>query len=856
MNALFLRRLTIYTIVLSFGATNLCLASPSEPPYQQTSSNKSIYFDIPGQNLKSALLLFGIQAEVSVVIQENLSSGEKSTPLVGYYPIQSGLKVLLGTSHIEYEISSNSQFILIKTNKHRGKQHKEIRTKSSEDLLEEVYVVSARHRQEKIVDIPMSITSFEGIELEERGINNFIKLGEILPNTILKLYRGTNSTMAAYIRGAGLNDPLSGLETSVGIYIDDVYIDRPQGVLLDLFDVERTEILRGPQGTLYGRNTIGGAIKYITNDIPNETSFSTKGSVGSYDQQDLIISFGTPINDRIKISAAVATLNQGGYGKNLHTREAHYNKQVRAVRSRVELYATDNLKLKLSWDKAEDSSNARSGYRLTEAPEYYALQNRYDTLAGVGETQHPIDNNTSTIQGISSALNWKINEITDLKWIYAHREDYSEAPSDLDSDLPVLGDSYGINDDQQKSHELHVRFNADALNLGLGIYHLDSHSVTVRDFVFPATPELRSASEHLVFFLWNTTHTKSLSYFFDFSHSLPNGFEYTLGGRQIHEDKKIDFIRNLFFPDEDIGLVSPYFSGNAQGLLGPTETTDGLTFNARISEEVFTPRISLKKKIDDEILLYTSVSDGYKPGGYAPRSIYFGEEERPEFEAEFSRSIEIGLKRENTGSFRYIYLTGFVNYIKNKQILIAVPSSNIVTGWRSETTNAQRSRIAGFESELAYRWNNSTETQLSLGWLSAKHTKFTDKNGRDLTDTVKFESTPNVTAGLNQDFFQNFYNGKLRYNFSWNYQSKVTFFAMPSKDVDQGGYSLLNASLSWTSNSRMYSFGLHINNITNKKYFSSAFNGGPQVDNILTEGRNLVFWGDPRTWTISLKYSI
>jgi iron complex outermembrane receptor protein len=128
----------------------------------------------------------------------------------------------------------------------------------------EVITVTARRREESLQDVPLSVTAVTGEQLERSGAADITAVGEVTPNVTLEVSRATNSTLTAFIRGVGQQDPVAGFEAGVGIYVDDVYLNRPQAAVLDIYDVERIEVLRGPQGTLYGRNTIGGAIKYVT----------------------------------------------------------------------------------------------------------------------------------------------------------------------------------------------------------------------------------------------------------------------------------------------------------------------------------------------------------------------------------------------------------------------------------------------------------------------------------------------------------------------------------------------------------------------------------------------------------------
>ncbi|MGN6691988.1 MAG: TonB-dependent receptor plug domain-containing protein, partial [Sphingopyxis sp.] len=200
-------------------------------------------------------------------------------------------------------------------------------------------IVSARRRDERLIDVPIAVTALSGDTLAKAGAIDITDVANMAPNTTLENSRGTNSTLTAFIRGVGQQDPVPGFEAGVGIYLDDVYLNRPQGAVLDIYDVERIEVLRGPQGTLYGRNTIGGAVKYVTRPLnPDSPELRIRGTLGTYKQADLVVTGSAPISDMFRIGGSVARLSRGGFGDNLTIPGLeNYNKDVWAGRGTIEL---------------------------------------------------------------------------------------------------------------------------------------------------------------------------------------------------------------------------------------------------------------------------------------------------------------------------------------------------------------------------------------------------------------------------------------------------------------------------------------------------------------------------------------
>ena len=253
-------------------------------------------------------------------------------------------------------------------------------------MIEEV-VVTAQRREQNLMDVPVSVTAFAGEDLERTGAIDIIALTQQTPNTTLEVSRGTNTTLTAFIRGVGQQDPVAGFESGVGIYIDDVYLNRPQAAVLDIYDVERIEVLRGPQGTLYGRNTIGGAIKYVTKRLSESPELRARGRLGNYNMIDAIVTGSAPLSDTFRIGGSIASFNRDGFGDNLNLPGIeNYNKKVLGARFSAEWDATENLFFRLSGDMVEDESDPRQGHRLTEGNLTGALVVAADAVgAGVGE---------------------------------------------------------------------------------------------------------------------------------------------------------------------------------------------------------------------------------------------------------------------------------------------------------------------------------------------------------------------------------------------------------------------------------------------------------------------------------------
>ena len=273
----------------------------------------------------------------------------------------------------------------------------------------EQVTVTARRREESLQDVPVAITALTADQLLEQNVRTLEDITAYAPNIKVNAGRATTSTINAYIRGVGQNDPLWGFEPGVGIYLDDVYIARPQGALLDVYDVERIEVLRGPQGTLYGKNTLAGAIKYVTRDIvTDDPAFNVTATGGSYDQRDIKIGGSAPVvADHVYLGAAVAYLRRDGYGELVNDGAPRgfnsvgqdvSDKDVLAARANATFVWGESSKLRVLADTVQDNSNAAGGQRMNNLLQP-ALNDRWDQ-----RTDMPVDRDRFIAKGVGCDL--------------------------------------------------------------------------------------------------------------------------------------------------------------------------------------------------------------------------------------------------------------------------------------------------------------------------------------------------------------------------------------------------------------------------------------------------------------------
>jgi iron complex outermembrane receptor protein len=742
---------------------------------------------------------------------------------------------------------------------------------SSGDNVSKV-VVTARRRAELIQDVPGAVTAISGAELEKQAIPDITALTDTVPNTTLKASRGTNTTLTAFIRGVGQQDPVAGYEQGVGIYLDDIYLARPQGALTDIYDLERIEVLRGPQGTLYGRNTIGGAVKYVTRKLAPKPTFDVKTTFGNYGEKDLVLKGSTPISDILRIGATIGTFNRNGFGHNILNGHDNYNKDVLAGRVSLELTPNSDLFVRFAADKTVDNSEPRQGQRLTAGPAPANIQpasGNYDTRANLykvlGHEQQV------TTEGSSLLAEYTIDPTLSVKSITAYRKSKSYAPIDFDSLEVPLWEAPSFYKDNQTSQEFQLTYTGAKVQGVAGLFYMKTNAYNDFDVLYNAAGGL-SLLTH------DDIDTKTWAAFADASYSLTDAFSITVGGRYTEDERSAQIFKRTY-----LGLAGSPPLGNPNAVPAGLPNTDLGKDQLHRTDKKFTPKVGLGWKLTPEHNLYTTWSKGFKGGMFDPRmdlaatggpNSAVSLTKRRGVDPEEVSSVELGLKSSMNGGRLQTNAAVFYTDYKNVQIPGSIPTfaaDGSVNGFAGSLTNAGKAKIKGVELEAIAYLTNSLNVSAMYSYIDANYKEWMVASGANLVNiaaSTEFQNTPKNSANIavNYDWPLSVMGraGTLNFMNSVSYKSKVyqteiaraTGVASLDATVPgnlmlaQDGFALWDAGVTWTSADRRIQFGLHGRNLTDKRYKTAGYNFSGFFNTITT------FYGDPRTVraTLNLKF--
>ncbi|PPJ43831.1 MULTISPECIES: TonB-dependent receptor [unclassified Pseudoxanthomonas] len=693
--------------------------------------------------------------------------------------------------------------------------------------------VTARKREETLQDVPVAVTAFTPETLDKLNIKDLGDLDAQVPNLTVYAARGSTSTVTAYIRGVGQADPLWGVDPGVGIYLDDVYIARPQGALLDVFDVERIEVLRGPQGTLYGKNTIGGAIKYISRGLPQETTGFASVTVGNYNQLDVKAALGGEIGGKdsgLRARVAVASMNRDGFGENTYTGQEVSDKEINAIRAQVGAYSQDDFDVQFAFDYMDDQSGVRGAKMLAPNPlaaAYPPTDDRYDIRSGMKNI------NDTEMKGASVTVNWRPSDDWAFKYVAAKRESDTETNIDFDTTPRPLVDVRAFYSDSQVSQELQANYDGGGRARGvMGLYWFNGDAGgQVLNYFW--NPLLATGLTNPLFGdTQGVVNTKSVALYADWTFDLTDRLKLDVGARYTDEDKHAIAL-NRFYTNNQY----------------ETSWGTAANFNKTVNFKNVSPKVSLDYQITPDIMVYGLASRGFKSGGYNIRANTTAVPRSGEpFDDESVDSFEIGSKMSFLDQRLFLNLSAFHNKYEDIQLSVFT-SYTLPNGSQSffgDFTNAGKGTVNGVEVEYQFLPTANWLISGNLAWLDAKYDEFIT-SGVNVADSQYFTNAPEFSGAINVEYRTDLANGgNLSARVGYSYQSEVWPTTDLSPLIKQDGYGLVNAGVIWKV-SDAWSLSLQGTNLADEEYRTTGYN-------IAAYGVLTGFYGPPRQYSLTARY--
>ncbi|RLP52206.1 MAG: TonB-dependent receptor [Ketobacter sp.] len=697
-------------------------------------------------------------------------------------------------------------------------------------LLEEI-IITARKRAESLQDTPISVAAFSADSLNDRQIESADQLTQVTPNLSFSSYApsaGNNASSQIFIRGIGQTEFLPTTDPGVGLYIDEVYMARSVGATIDFVDLEQIEILRGPQGTLFGRNTIGGAINITTRKPGEEFGGSIDLKAGSDNRQEARVTIDMPVSENLLTTISVGSRKRDGYVDRILTGDELGDDESLGGRFAVLWTPTDNSSYYLTSDYVKENEGGSpivfNGLGITQPPNLFAflaingilsaplgtpscatldasLQARctsgdWDADQEKSFGTFPVESYFET-WGTSLTASWDL-EWMSIKSITAYRD--MEWTGSRDADSTPLQILHTRNDDTQEQFSQEMQFSGiamdDKLNWLAGLYYFKEEASD--DYFVPVAVGTFNSG--------GLVENDSQAVFGQLTYDLSDRLALTLGARWTEENKAfkpLQFAETAYLfpvaPSEIAGGVYVHpFDGNtyplAFGGVAASVPAGTLFFPEEWREESYsdtTFMANLAYEITDSIMLYGSFSEGFKSGGFNARNVKPGVEVRT-FSPELATTYELGFKADLLdGSLR---LNGavFQTDYEDLQFVIREDFAPIVF-------NAGESEIRGLELEWTWIPTSALQIVGGLGYVDAEYKSLdAELQAAGVTTANEMPHVPELSANLGVAYTFNLSSGTtLTPRIDWSYRDDVFFDALNQTDIDQTGYDIVNASVSW-----------------------------------------------------------
>jgi iron complex outermembrane receptor protein len=683
---------------------------------------------------------------------------------------------------------------------------------TNDDVPNDDIVVTAERRETKLQDTALSIAALSGNELRDRQITN----PEALLQSLTNVQFAVNKTQPKIaIRGVGLqNISVSGPESRIAFNLDGVYLARPEAIMGAFFDVQRIEILRGPQGTLYGRNATGGAINVITADPTDKLSGYLNLGYGNYNTLTAAGAISGPIGDKISARLAFTFEDRDGYGRNITTGNRVDNGRPRAVRLKVKFAPTDNFDITLSSDYMRQKANIGAYYYTGPYTSGRVIPGI--ALGGVATTaDRAISSDYDPYvdderYGFAMDVHGTLGSV-DLRSITGYRvlNDY-ETRGDVDvSSLPLSYATYFARS-RQVSQEVRLSQKTGAFEWLLGGYFFHENLTSANAqglsaaLFGPGAPisPIRQGSTGGGF-----QETTAYAIFGQVRYDLSQHLTLSLGGRYGWETTRVNETNYL-------DLVDP-FAGPfdvAKGIVPPGAT--GVTRQADSrSSQAFTPKVTLEYRPRENFLAYATYSKGFKSGGYNLGSV------QPSFAPEKLTNYEAGIKASWLDRILQTNITVFHYDYRNLQVTTLTTINNITS---NVTTNAGRAKVDGVEAELVLRPIDSIKLEVNYAYLDARYVQYSALNPNKPQLGVisvagnRLSQAPQNSLSAAAEYSLETAIGEFKIRGEGNWVDRTFYNQFEEYNVSTPSHAQYNAFLTYTSLSEKWTASAYIRNITNE----------------------------------------
>jgi len=740
-----------------------------------------------------------------------------------------------------------------------------IQPAAAQMLMEEV-TVTAQKRAQSAQDVGISITAFSGEQLEAMGYTNAQEVTAMAPG-VSTLQPNGEANYSIGIRGVASSDFTTNVESPVALYVDQVYISQMSGAGFMLFDIDRVEILRGPQGTLFGRNATGGLVHYVTVKPGEEFGGYGSLSYGRFNRVKFQGAINIPMSDKVAIRASVATHQGDGYITNLLQPGLKLN-NANETAGRFQLLFTPNEDIELLLNARFGQQDIRTGFFknvsaakpngiLTPTVPNTTLNNYLDTNPDVftGSYDKPGHNKLNTA-GYTGTLKWDLGwaDLISISDYQTTRRDYIE---DSDASPANYFRFFLTTNAKQFSEEFRLSGDTDRMNWVTGFYYMDLDINDTNGGIMPGLVAAVFGPVNVVGFngIKNPyqTKTKTWSLFGQIEYKLTDQMSL-IGGFRYIDEKKSHFYRDVLYmyPDTSASGLDP----NA------VEVGDAVTpYNGRRHDKNWAARLQANYRPNENILLYASWNRGVKSGGFnaplLPTDIFvtndfmnYSPEKLDAYEVGFKLDFADGRARLNGSAYYYNY--------KNYQAFAIV-------GLDTFTLNAD-SKNKGFELELQLNPTEGMDVQFGIAYIDAK---VRDVPGITIDVTTPAGIAPAALPGVSevrpvQTPKWNL-NGLVRHEFpvgpgavavqvDGQYRSEHTFGLLSSQALTSKGYFVGNASITYLPTDQDWSLRVYVKNFTGKNYLVQTFDLSGTVANGGLFGLVEQYYGRPRTWGVNVSY--